>query len=74
LGQVPNASFEEAPHSVGTPPINHDLQAPPVTQLAIANGDFETGNFTSWSPSGVPTVQTSADRGPSLQPSVDLAQ
>jgi RHS repeat-associated protein len=60
---VPNASFEEAPHSVGNPPINHDLQAPPVTQLAIANGDFETGNFTSWSPSGVPTVQTSADRG-----------
>jgi RHS repeat-associated protein len=63
VGGPVNADFEEPSQEVGTPPANYDLQADPALQVAVPNGDFETGNFTDWTVEGAPTIRSDETRG-----------
>jgi RHS repeat-associated protein len=63
LGSLQNANFETAPGSVGTPPANSDLETAPVEATAPTNGDFESGDFTGWTVTGSPSIQSDPTHG-----------
>lgn len=63
LGSLQNANFETAPGSVGTPPTNSDLETAPVEATAPTNNDFETGDFTGWTVTGSPSIQSDTPHG-----------
>jgi RHS repeat-associated protein len=58
MGSTSNADFEAAPYQVGSPPSNSDLEAAPLDVATVPNGDFETGDFSSWTVAGAPSIQT----------------
>lgn len=63
VASAENADFEANSSEVGAPPENHDLELPPIERAEVPNGDFASGDFSSWSVSGTPTLQSDADRG-----------
>jgi hypothetical protein len=63
LGSLQNANFETAPGSVGTPPTNSDLETAPTEATAPSNNDFETGDFTGWTVTGSPSIQSDTPHG-----------
>jgi hypothetical protein len=63
LGGPQNAAFENLGGPVGSPPSNSGFQTPPAPALAVPNGDFATGDFTSWTTVGSPTMNPDPTRG-----------
>jgi hypothetical protein len=49
---------------VGTPPANNDFETPGgQVGTPPTNSGFETGDFTGWTPTGSPTVQSGGPNG-----------
>ena len=63
LGHVANSDFEKPSVPVGTPPSNSGFETSPADAPAVPNGDFETGDFTGWTTTGTPSIQTDPSRG-----------
>lgn len=63
LGSLPNADFEDAPGTVGTPATNSGLQTSPSSVVTVPNGTFASGTFANWVTSGTTTIQTSGPTG-----------
>lgn len=63
LGSVTNADFESDPSGSGSPPTNFDLESEPIDVASVTNGDFETGDFTGWTLTGSPTIQSDQTHG-----------
>ena len=62
---VPNGDFSgEGLGQVGTPPTNHDFEtAGGSVGTPPSNYDFETGDFTGWTLTGSPSVQSGGPTG-----------
>ncbi|HEY7031973.1 MAG TPA: DUF6531 domain-containing protein, partial [Thermomicrobiales bacterium] len=58
-----NFDFETAGYAVGTPPTNSDLETAPVTDGTPTNDDFATGDFTGWTVTGSPSIQSDTEHG-----------
>ncbi len=55
-----NPDFEDPSEEVGTPPENVDLEDAASTLVTPDNNDFETGDFTGWTETSDPSIQTTS--------------
>lgn len=59
-----NHNFETPAYQVGTPPPNADVNTPAYDAGTPTNHTFATGDFTGWTTTGSPTINTDPTYGP----------
>ncbi|MFN8233202.1 MAG: RHS repeat-associated core domain-containing protein [Actinomycetota bacterium] len=55
-----NPDFEDPSEQVGDQPTNLDLEAAAASLATPSNNDFETGDFTGWTVTSDPSIQTTS--------------